>query len=263
MTIAVRNRVILAGTILIAVFMVIFLVSIALLFRTIPVPTIDFEEQSTVAPFAIAMFCEISLCAAASLVLFFSFRKTASAEIFLFILFLVSMSFDALKTLHIVFDVTAVPPFYGTLVARGIYFGRFFGMLCIFACGLFTTGMQYERLEIVLVSGILLSLVLAATIPIDMTRLEENFIMPTIYAREIGIVAVVLYLLALLNYLLAAMQTGNRTYLLICAGVAMAIVGRELVFYRVDGFSVILGFALLIAGSTLFGERTHEVHLWA
>ena len=263
MTITARNRIILLGTAFIVGLTAVFLIAFSFLLRTAPATALDFDNQASLAPFALAILCELIFCTTTIVVLYFSFRKTASAEIFLFILFLVSMSFDSLKTLHIVFEVADVPPYYGTIVTRVILFGRFFGVLCIFGCGLFSTGMHYERLEIVLASGVLLATALSATLPIDMTHLETNFIMPTAYSREIAFVTLVLYLLALGHFILAAVQSGNKNYLLICGGMGLTIIGREMLFYRSDGLSLIVAFVLLITGSTLFSERTHEMYLWA
>lgn len=263
MTITVRNRIILSGTAIIILFTAIFIISVSILFRTVPTPTLDFDNQSSIAPLGLAILCELIFCASVVVVLYFSFRKTASAEVFLFILFIVSMSFDTLKTIHILLEVTVIPPYYGTIVTRAICFGRFFGVLCIFGCGLFTTGMPYERLEIVLISGLLLAFALSATLPIDMTILERNFVMSTAYDREIAIVTTVLYAFALVHFVLAAVESGNKNYLLICAGMAMVIAGREILFYRSDGIALIVAFVFLIVGSTLFSERMHEVRLWA
>ena len=263
MTIAVRNRIILSGTGLIAVCAGVFFLSLALLFRTTPVEPLTLAGQESIAPLALALLCELIFSVAAVLVLYFSFRKTASPEIFFFILFVMSMSFDAVKMLHILFDVTAIPPYFDTILTRVIVFGKSFGTLCLFACGLFAVGVSYERLEIVLVTALLLAFALSASLPVDMTSIEPNFVMTTGYERELSIITYVLYAFAVGNFLLAAFQTANKSYILIGLGMAMVMVGREILYYRYDGLSVIVAFVLLVAGSTLFGEQTHEVHLWA
>lgn len=261
MTIAVRNRIINSGTALIALFALSFPVALALLFRMAPVQILRFD--SDIAPLALALFCELLFCASTIVILYFSFRKTASAEIFFFILFIVSMSFDSLKMVHVLLDAAPVAPYFGTIVTRAIYFGRFFGVLSLFSCGLFATGLPYERLEVVFVAGMLLSLTLASTIPIDMTRSDSWFAMPIGFAKEIQIVTWLLYGIAVVNFVFAAHHSGNRNYLLVAAGVALVIGGRETLFYRLDVLSITISFVLLVTGATIVGERTHEIYLWS
>ena len=263
MTISARNRIILSGTALVAVFAAIFVYSVATLFRMAPTQIFDFAGETPIAPLSLVLFCELFFCIATLVVLYVSFRKTSSAEIFFFMLFVVSMSFDALKMVHLVIDATSMPPYFGVLVSRIIYFAHFLGPASLFASGLFATGMRYERLEIVLISTLLLSFTLAATIPIDMTQLEPWFVMRHGYSREIRAVSILLYLFAFANFLLAAYQSRNRNHLIIAAGLALSIGGREILFYRLDVISVIFAFVLLVFGSTIFGERTHEVYLWS
>ena len=263
MTISARNRIILSGAVLAAAFAAIFVYSVATLFRMAPTQVFDFAGETPIAPLAFLLFCELFFCIATLIVLYISFRKTASAEIFFFTLFVVSMSFDTLKIVLLVIDATSLPPYFGVVVSRFIYFAHFLGPASLFACGLFATGMRYERIEIVLISSLLLSFTLAATVPIDMTLLEPWFVMRLGYSREIRGVTVLLYLFAFTNFLLAAYQLRNRNHLIIATGLALAIGGREILFYRIDVISVIFAFVLLVFGTTIFGERTHEVYLWS
>lgn len=252
-----------SGTALVALFAAIFVYSVATLFRMAPTQVFDFAGETPIAPLALLLFCELFFCIATLIVLYVSFRKTASAEIFFFMIFVVSISFDALKMVHLVIDATSLPPYFGVVVSRCIHFAHFLGPASLFASGLFATGMRYERLEIVLISSLLLSFTLAATIPIDMTLLEPWFVMRLGYAREIRGVTTLLYIFAFTNFLLAAYQSRNRNLLIIATGLALAIGGREILFYRTDVISVIIAFVLLVFGSTIFGERTHEVYLWS
>ncbi len=260
MTITVRNRIILSGIGIVTLLLLLFILFIGLLFREIPLRSMD---QSSLAPFLLAVLCEVLFSLAAVIVLFFSFRKTTSPEIFFFILFLITIAFDSLKAINIYFTVAPIPSNVGILVSRMVYFGKYFGTLCVFACGLFPTGISYERLELFLSSALLLATVFAGTIPVDMTDLQPNYLFATGLSGEIRAVSIAMYSFAFLNYILAALRNGNRTYLLIGTGLALCIVGRELLFHVSDAITIITAFVILTVGTTLFSERTHEVHLWA
>ncbi len=263
MTIAVRNRIILSGAGIIAVCGGVFFVALALLFRSAPVRALSFDSQESIAPLALSILSELIFSIATVLVLYFSFRRTASAEVFFFILFVISMSFDSLKMLHILFDVVMIPPYFGTLVTRAIYFGKSLGTLSLFACGVFSVSTSHERLELVLTSGLLLAFALSVGLPVDITTRQPHFVMTTGYEHELSIITYVLYGFALVSFLLAAYRTQSKDYLLVGLGVLMVMAGREILYYRTDGLSIIVAFVLLVAGAALFGERIHEVHLWA
>ncbi len=259
MTITVRNRIILSGTGIIGILLLLFVLFIGLLFREIPLSAMD---QESLPPFLLAVLCEVLFSLASVIILYFSFRKTTSPEILFFILFLITIAFDSLKAINLFLTVAPIPPYVGIIVSRIIYFGKYFGTLCVFACGLFPTGIPYERLELFLSSALLLTMVFAGTIPIDMTELEPNYLYATGLAGEVRAISISMYAFAFLNYVLAAVRNGNRAYILIGFGLALCIVGRELLFYTSDPILIIAAFVVLTVGTTLFSERTHEVHLW-
>ena len=104
--------------------------------------------------------------------------------------------------------------------------------------------------------------VITASVPLDVTVLQPNLVYRLVQHREIITVSVLFEAFAVMSFLFTGIQNANANYYFMAAGATMAVTGRELLFYRFDPISIIASFVLLIAGITLFSERTHEVHLW-
>lgn len=262
MTLAGRNRIILSGVLVIGLLAAAFVVSVVGVLRSLPLDSALQGRQLNVVSVEVSLLAELLFCLGTVIILYFSFRKTTSAEIFFFIVFVVSMSLDSLKSVQLLLMIRDQPVSFGMLVTRVILFGEYLGILALFAAGLFSTGLPYQRLEIVLGLALLLAFALASAVPVDMNVNGRDLVHGVATGNELMIISILFQFFAVLNFVLAGFQKSSGSYFIIALGAGMAMAGRELLFYRLDSISVIAAFVLLIAGSTLFGERTHEVHLW-
>ncbi len=256
MTIDTRNKTILAGISVTVSLIAVFLFAVVLMYRHGPVGT---RLTAVLASLAGELLFSIS----AMIVLYFSFRKTKSPEIFFFIIFLISMSFDSLKASFELIRILDLPPYYGVLITRAVYFGRFLGTLAILAGGLFSLGAEYQRMEIYLGVAFLLAFTLAAAVTVDMTQPEPYLLYNMGNVRELGIVSTLFLSFGVFNFVLYAIQNSSRDHLLIAGGLALVIAGREILFFVQNPIVLGVAFLLLVSGTTLFGERTHVVHLWS
>ena len=263
MTINTRNKIILFGLILIILFFCSFIISVVLVFQRISSAGTVNLPVTNITSNLISLLSEILFCIATVVILYFTFRKTTSPEIFFFIVFLISMAFDSLKSTHALFMVLNVSPYYGMLLTRIVYFGRFMGTLSVLAGGIFLHGAEYQRMGIYLGIVLLLSFTLSAAIPVDITITEENLLYVVGNAKELGIISVLFLFFGVANYTLYGIQNSSRNHGLMALGLAMAIAGREILFFLSGSITLIAAFVLLIGGATLFSERTHEVRLWS
>ena len=118
-------------------------------------------------------------------------------------------------------------------------------------------------MEIFLGVAFLLAFSLAAAVSIDTTATGENLLYRLGNARELGIISLIFLLFGVLNYALYAVQNSSRDHALIAIGLSLVISGREMLFFLNNSIAMIAAFLMLIVGTTLFGERTHAVHLWS
>lgn len=256
MTINTRNKIILGGMFLTTLLVAGFITSMIILFNRASV-----EHETTAELISVA--AELLYAVAAIVILYFSFRKTKSPEIFFFILFVISMCFDSLKAAFVLFNAMGIAPYYGVLLTRAVYFGRFLGTLAVLTSGLFPLGAEYQRMEIYIGVSFLLSFALSAAIPVDMTEIDPVMLFQMGHMRELGIISVIFLFFGVFNFILYAIQNSSKDHVYLAAGLALAIIGREINFYTQQPLLSAVAVVLLVAGTVLFGERAHAIHLWA
>ena len=262
-TINTRNKIILIGISVTALLFSGFIAAVIIIFKHAPSGLRGVLDGFGMTAMLISLLSELLFAAAAMIILYFSFKKTTSPEIFFFIIFLVTMSFDSLKACFTLFEIINFPPYYRALITRTVYFGRFLGTLVILASGLFSLGAEYQRMEIFLGVAFLLALSLSAAVSIDITETSTNRLFKLGNARELGIISILFLFFGIFNYVLFAVQNSSKDHALIALGLALVITGREMLFFLHNSIALIAAFLMLIVGTTLFGERTHAVHLWS
>ena len=263
MTITARNRIILTGLCIAVAMLAIFLLSVFLIFKNTSIGAGDSLAAVNLTRILVSLFSVVSFCIAAVVIFYFSFRKTTAPEMFFFIVFLISLSFDSLKATQAFITIKGVAPYYAGLMTRTVYFGKYLGTMCILVSGLFAHNTEYQRMEIYLGVALLLAFILSYAVPVDFTTLKPNLVSAIGYEEELFIINVLFLAFGIMNYLYSALRERSKSHLLMALGLTAVIVGRELVFYLDNSIALIFAFLLLIGGSTLFGERTREVHLWS
>ncbi len=198
----------------------------------------------------------------AAIFIFLTFRNTASAEIFFFYIFIFTFSFDIFKFIIPMSAGAELPFSYGMMATRLVYFGRFMGALALFCSGLFSSGMEYQRMGFVLSVSIIISAALVWMLPVDISSSVPGNTWEIGRFLEIAIAIGLLKLIAVLNFIIAGLKNENYEYLLIAAGLFLAAAGRELLFYMPGYIPAAAGFILLVTGTIIFGIRTHQLYLW-
>lgn len=213
--------------------------------------------SSIVPLFAINLFILI-----AGLILLRSFRKTSSAELFFFFLFIMSFGAEGFRIMLIYIDLYDLPFQFGMSISRIIFFFRFFGSLSLFSTGLFSCGIPYQRLEIVFGGITLAALALSTSIPLETGLQGADLIYHNGSASEFAIGFIIIEALTVFSFIYAVQHHNNLSYYSLALAMALVVTGRSLMFYSINIILMVGGFALLISGTILFGTRTHKVYLW-
>lgn len=264
MTIKARNTVFISCFAAIAVFFVFFLASGGMiLYRITPKPSVkSFFDPADPLFNLTAVFISLIYCLTAGIIFLRSFRKTSSAEIFFFFIFLTLTAVESLKVLTFWVDYFSLP-FEGiSLVSRVVYSAHIMAALCLFASGLFACGLQYQRLEAVLGICFLVTLFMAPLLPLDTSARNSNLLFALGLQREFLLTFLVVGALGVCNYIYAASLNSNSSYHLMALGMAMVIAGKELLFFSPGLPQMLAGFVVLSGGTYFFGSRTHEIYLW-
>ena len=195
------------------------------------------------------------------IMIFISFRNTASSEIFFYYIFIFSLIFDLFRFTDLLFADLHIFSVYTMAPTRIVYYGRFLGALALFSAGLFTTGLEYQRMGITTLLIFILPAALTAVLPVDVTSTVPGGTLQIGRFHEIVIAMEILNLAAVLNFLIAGIKNESREYGFIAAGLLTVIAGRELLFF-LGGWIDIAGFVMMLAGSLVFSLRIHRLYLW-
>lgn len=190
------------------------------------------------------------------------FRKTLSAEITLFIVFIALMSFDALKPAMLILRRYDLPVAWSTTLTRAVYLFRFAGIFCFLAAGLFASGLPTQRLSITLGVCFFIAFTFAVIVPIDSSIREDNLLYRLGMQRDIKTALVSLEVIAVINYFTAALRNNEKNYSIAALGAACALGGRELLFFHHSLLHTGVGIVLFGVGTVLFADRIHRIYLW-
>ena len=233
MTIRIRNTIFISALSAAGIILLLFLLgSMFTLYSLGETADSLIDSESTMINIS-HVFVLLIFSLVSGIILLYSFRKTSSPEVFFYIIFLLLFSLEGLRLALIYIKETGMPLSLGRTLSRGIYFSRFLGTICLFLSGLFSCGIRNQRIEILLVSGILIAMVLAATIPLDNRGTGFNLVYTNGLEDLFFTGFLILKILGIWNYFYAGIINNNRNYFLIGLGILMTTAGRELVL----GFS--------------------------
>ena len=190
------------------------------------------------------------------------FRKSTSPEIFFFLSFLLTLGFEASRGGTLLLLHAGTPAYYGEMLTRVLFFGKFFGLLLLFSGGLLATGVQYQKHEMILGLCFIGSFAFAFAVPIDNSVLDAGLRYGAGIRWEISIITLFIEGFTIVNFVLARfLNTGDeRTWMAV--GAAIIILGRELLFSTTNPVVAAAAFALFCAGIILFGTKTHSLYMW-
>ena len=196
------------------------------------------------------------------IIIFISFRNTASFEIFFYYLFIFSFVFDIFKLTDLIVQSHSALIVNIMLPTRLVYYGRFMGTLALLCAGLFATGLEYQKMGIATLITFILPAALVMVLPVDSTSVVPGGTMEIGKFQEIIVIIALLSLIAVLNFVIAGLKNENNVYFTIAGGVFIAAAGREIIFYLRTSVFQGSGFVLLLAGTIILGRTIHRLYLW-
>jgi len=258
MTLSTRNTVLIFGLFVILIILIIYcFILFSLLSQKYPVFNVNNDLLINIGiTFFLGLFSLIGWYIIRSY-----FSKTTSPEMFFFSFFLVSLSFEMIRIIHYYFFLQNSPLILGILFTRVIFFGRFFGLLCLFFSGLFSSWLDIQRIGIVVSISILFCFTLAFSIPID-TDLGTDFLYSPGIRNELFLVRVCLEVFAALNYLFSSIVKKSSDYFFLALSMSAVILGRELLLTSVMIQTAAAGGISLLLGSVFFGRKIRDMYLW-
>jgi hypothetical protein len=190
------------------------------------------------------------------------FRKTVSTEIFFYSFWALSVGLEVSRLL--VFNIAAEggSAYWQIIATKVLLCSRYTGYLSLFASGLYAAGFRNEKLGTVTAVIFAVSLGLAMAMPINTGSFATTLELKAGYGELNWGLALVAGVVTFANFLYAARMTGEASYRLVALGEAAFFSGQLILTTQWNPFAIVLGFALLVAGSWLFVSRLHGYYLW-
>ncbi len=190
------------------------------------------------------------------------FKKIASPEIFFFSLAILALSFTSLRSLFLIDSFLGYPVYLSEAISKSVYFGKIITILCLFASGLFSTGISFQKQQYFFLLIVLISFALSSVLPIDLFQTDIILLKGTGAEYGMNFIFIILQIFAVLNYLVGALNNNNHDYLFLALAVGFVVTGNEILFGLIPDRISYLALLSIISGITLFGYKIHKIYQW-
>jgi hypothetical protein len=189
------------------------------------------------------------------------YRRTDSAELLFLMLFCLSLCLEAWRLANLVLPVLGMSPYLNVVITRLVLFARFFGLLCLLVASLYAVGMKYVQYPVLIGGMAVLSFALAGVLPLDTSLYEPTFLFKLGDRQGYLFVRLVLALLMVINFVVAARIRRSRRFAVAAVAVVLLFVGRELLQHGVAPVPAAVGAAALIAGFVVYVRQVVVFYL--
>ncbi|MDD3981092.1 MAG: hypothetical protein PHT55_02690 [Spirochaetales bacterium] len=191
-----------------------------------------------------------------------TFRKTVSPEIFFFVFWLCSLSFEAIRPLHLFMAVQGASDSSLSILDR-LYMGsKFLGLITIFISGLYAAGMRNEKQFSIIAICVGISAALSSIMPVNTGIWAANLMFRLGYGRLVDGFSAAILLITMANYLIAVRVRGDKAYYYIAAGAAMTVAGALIASRGASPLASLISLAVMAAGGFVYIYKLHSFYLW-
>ena len=180
------------------------------------------------------------------------YRRTDSAELLFLMLFCLSLCLEAWRLGNLIFPALGLSQYLNVVITRLVLFSRFFGLLCLLVASLYAVGMKYVQYPVLIGGMAVLAFALAGVLPLDTSLYEPTFLYKLGDRRGFLFVRMILALLMVVNFVVAARVRRNRRFAIAALAAFLLFAGRELLQYGIAPVPILLGTAALIVGFVFF-----------
>ncbi|GHV85135.1 hypothetical protein AGMMS50230_07430 [Spirochaetia bacterium] len=220
-----------------------------------------FFAMAPLAPFA-AVGLSVVYAFVVSVLIARFFEKTPCPEILFVDLFSLSFIFEIIG---IMAPLRSLYPFPSELLIVGtrlLIFGRFFGVLSLFASSVYAAGLDMQKQGQVIIAMVIAILVVALRIPVNSQSWDSSLVMFSGYSSMFRFAESALMLITVVSFLVAAYSRGTGEYLFAALGAFLTFLGRSFLIGSDTWFTLVSGTILLAAGTWFITVRLHRVYLW-
>jgi len=190
------------------------------------------------------------------------FRRINSSELYFFLIFLLSLTFETLRTVELYLLYVDVPPVYGVLLTRLIVAARVTGAISLFAAGLYAVGVEYPRIGTMTIVVIVASTVFVSIVPVDTNVVQATLLHRLEGQSSLQIAILALGALTIINYGIAGSRGHRERGGLIALAGACVVAGSQLMWFAPGLIPGTVAAVLLAVGSSIFLLVTRAHLLW-
>jgi len=188
--------------------------------------------------------------------------KTSSLEVFFLFLFLLSLTLESLRGLAILPHFLNAPLYIRNILSRSVYWGRVFGLLCLFTSSLYSVGFKYSNHGALVIALLFISLVLCSILPLDITAIQGELLYKLGDRKGYMFLSYTIGVLSIINFLAAGFIRLSKRFLIIALANVLLLGGRELVFSGLQPLFFLPGLILLVLGTFIFSRQIGLFYLW-
>lgn len=197
-----------------------------------------------------------------STLIYFSFEKTQSPEIIFFVLFVLSFVFEILRLMVPLRALYDFPMVLLVIGARILIFGRFFGVLSLFASSVYAAGLNFQKQGTIIFGIVIITLIISLGVPVDGASWDTSFTMISGYSSVFRLAEIGILSMAVLSFLVGAYTRDAGEYLYITLGALLVSLGRSFLLSADSWAAPLPGMIMLILGTWFITQRLHQVYLW-
>ena len=214
---------------------------------------------ATLRYFSIA-FSALSL--GSGLVLYILFRKTTSPEILFFVISILTIGFISLRGVAEAVRSLSVSNFWYVLLYKAYLFFYLFSLMQYFLGGMFSNGIPFLKKNLFLSISFFLSFTLVSILPLGHTSVPVSGFSALTYSGYILILARIIEISSVINYVAASVRNQNSQYLLLALALTSIFVGLELFMGTASFLPMLIGIILYALSAFFFAHRIYLIRLW-
>jgi len=194
--------------------------------------------------------------------IYFFFEKTQAPEILFVAFFAISMAPETLRMTIPLGQVHEIPSLYLMIASRVVLFGRYFGVLSLFAASVHAAGYQSQRQGNAILLIVAAALFIALSVPVDTQTWDSSLAMLSGYASMFRLIEAGIGFITVASFFVATLPRGSREFVFIGTGSALALLGRGILLSADTWAGLPAGIVPLAIGTWLMCTRLHRIYLW-
>ena len=188
------------------------------------------------------------------------FLQNTRAEIFFFLIFLLTLNFDGIRAIIYILEQMDKPEYYVLILTRAAYFGKILGVFVLLCFAMMTLDTEYKPFATLLSAVLLLALFVAILMPFAPTKGRNALFIPGLdyFFTALLIIKMLTVLTLVFNYI----QKRNWEYLNLAVSMIFILSGSHILFYTAAPLWAFLGIGLLATGTIFISYHIHKLYLW-